>query len=170
MKFQDILDKINEYLTKKPEKDKEVAKDQACPRAGKNVKKEKGETKQFLEAKKYHGLHEVRDNSKLRELLGFNPAKIPWCAGFVNAIEKKCGRLGTGKLTARSFLTYGRSVKRPKKGDIVVFRRGMSAWQGHVGYFIMKNSEGILVLGGNQNNKVCYKYYPESKLLGYRRV
>lgn len=125
--------------------------------------------KQIMLAKSYHGMHEKRNKGALRMLLGFNPATTPWCAGFVNAIEKKCGRKGTGKLLARSYLKYGTPTDNPKKGDIVVFKRGNSSWQGHVGYYIFEDKNGILTLGGNQNNKVCYKYYPKSKVLGYRR-
>lgn len=124
---------------------------------------------QIILAKKYRNLEEVKDNVKLKALLGFDPAKTAWCAGFVNAIEKMAGRKGSGQLAARGYLNYGTSVSNPKMGDIVVFKRGSSSWQGHVGYFINKTNEGILVLGGNQSDKVCYKYYPESALLGYRR-
>lgn len=135
----------------------------------KEVAPETLEPQQITEAKKYHGKHESRDNTVLKLLLGFDPATTAWCAGFVNAIEKKCGRKGTGKLNARSYLTYGSTVTTPKLGDIVVFKRGNSSWEGHVSYFVSKDKEGILVLGGNQSNKVCYKYYPEESLLAYRR-
>lgn len=127
------------------------------------------EPKQITLAKKWHGKREVEDNAALRSFLGFNPANTAWCAGFVNAIEKQCSRPGTGKLTARSYLKYGTPVSEPKLGDIVVFKRGNSSWQGHVGYYISQDINGILVLGGNQSNKVCYKYYPKDSLLGYRR-
>ncbi len=127
------------------------------------------EPPQIIEAKKYHGKREEYDNAVLRGLIGFDPYTTAWCAGFVNAIEKKCGRKGTGKLNARSYLKYGTPVTTPKLGDIVVFKRGNSSWEGHVGYFMLEDSNGILVLGGNQSNKVCYKYYPEASLLGFRR-
>jgi len=132
------------------------------------VPKEVVEPLQITHAKYYHGRDEIDDNISLSVLLGFNPAKTAWCAGFVNAIEKKCGRKGTGKLNARSYLKYGEGVSRPQLGDIVVFKRGLP-WQGHVGYYISRDADGILVLGGNQNNKVCYKYYAVSDVLAYRR-
>lgn len=121
------------------------------------------------EAKKYLDMHERTDNKTLKKLLGFDPAKTPWCAGFCNSIEQACGRKGTGKLTARSYLKYGTPVDNPLPGDIVVFKRGALPWQGHVGYFVKQVGDQILVLGGNQSNMVCYKYYPVKKLLGYRR-
>jgi uncharacterized protein (TIGR02594 family) len=124
---------------------------------------------QIIKAKVWHGKKEVEDKIVLKQLLGIDPSTTAWCAAFVNAIEKQCGRAGTGKLNARSYLNYGTPTSRPEKGDIVVFKRGNSSWEGHVGYYMSQDENGILVLGGNQSNKVCYKYYPKASLLGYRR-
>lgn len=158
-----IIDKALNRLSKYSKKDEELE-------GGKEEKMVDVMPMQIRLARAYHGMHEVGHNKTLKKLLGFNPATTPWCAGFVNAIEKMCRREGTGQLLARSFLKYGEKTETPKLGDIVVFRRGDSSWQGHVGYYVNEDNNGILVLGGNQNNKVCYKYYPASKLLGYRRV
>lgn len=120
-------------------------------------------------AVKYVGLHEVTDKDELEDLIGFDPSKTPWCAGFINALEKKLGNPGTGKLTARSFLKYGGSVLTPRPGDIIVLKRGNSTWEGHVGLFVRFNDDvSVQVLGGNQDNKVCYKAYPLGSVLGYR--
>lgn len=124
---------------------------------------------QIVYAKMYHGMDENRDNARLRLLLGINPATTPWCAAFVNAIERKCGRPGTGKMLARSYLKYGKGVVTPQSGDIVVFKRGNSSWQGHVGYFVSETPVSVLTLGGNQGNAVTYQYYPKAAVLGYRR-
>jgi uncharacterized protein (TIGR02594 family) len=125
--------------------------------------------KQIELAKQFHGWHENDNNAELQALLGFNPATTAWCAGFVNAIEKMCGRKGTGKLNARSYLEYGTATGIPQLGDIVVYKRGNSSWQGHVGYYIDRDINGILTLGGNQGDKVCYKYYNVKDVLGYRK-
>lgn len=122
----------------------------------------------IVAAMKYLGLHEEQDRVALKKLLGFDPS-IAWCAGFMNAIEKECGRAGTGKLTARSYLKYGYPVDKPKIGDIVVLKRGRLPWQGHVGIYIEQEGDYIKVLGGNQKNSVCYSYYPKADVLGYRR-
>jgi uncharacterized protein (TIGR02594 family) len=75
---------------------------------------------------------------------------------------------------ARSFLDYGEKTTEPVQGDIVIFERGNSGWQGHVGFFIsVKDINGvqmISVLGGNQDDAVNVKYYPASKVLGFRKV
>lgn len=129
-------------------------------------------------AKDYIGLHEVRDREALMKLFktaGFNvnPAVTPWCAYFINAVEKLAGNPGTNSPLARSFLNYGDVVEVPEKGDIVVIRRGTHSWQGHVGYFsefVQINSAGyVRVLGGNQGNSVEYNLYLVDDVLGYRR-
>lgn len=120
-------------------------------------------------ALRYLNLHERKDNKCLKKLLKLNPARIAWCAAFVNAIEQAVGRKGTGKLTARSYLKYGTRVRTPVYGDIVVLKRGFSSWQGHVGYYVGETPTHIRVLGGNQDNQVSIKLYPKRKLLEYRR-
>lgn len=61
---------------------------------------------------------------------------VPWCAAFANAMLRRAGYAGTGSLAARSFLNWGQSLKTPKPGCIVVFKRGNSSWQGHVAFFL----------------------------------
>ena len=102
-----------------------------------------------------------------------NLKKTPWCAAFVNAVLKDRGLKGTKSLAARSFLKWGKAVKAPKKGDIMVFKRGKSKWQGHVAFYVSKGTKngkaGYMVLGGNQDNKVKVKWYSKSRLISIRR-
>lgn len=121
-------------------------------------------------AEKYIGLQEVQDKQTLTDLLGFDPSTTAWCAGFMNAIEKQQGRPGTDSLAARSYLKYGEKTTSPSRGDIVVFKRGNSDWEGHVALFIHRRGGNVYVLGGNQNNSVSLKDYPEKDVLGYRRT
>ena len=126
---------------------------------------------QLDEARKYEGLEEVRDKAKLQALIKFDPASQPWCAAFVNAIEKACGRKGTGLLNARSYLNYGAGVRFDDRqpGDIIVFTRGGNTWQGHVSYYVSDKLGYVKVIGGNQDNKVCEKLYEVGRILGIRR-
>ncbi len=94
--------------------------------------------------------------------------ETPWCAIFVNWCLKKVGQEGTNLATARSFLDWGVGIEYPTKGCIVVFKRGNSSWQGHVGFYVEENNTYIKVLGGNQSNSVKYSWYRKSDLLGYR--
>lgn len=94
--------------------------------------------------------------------------EVAWCAAFANSMLIRAGLKGTGKLTARSFLEWGVELSRPKLGCIVVFKRGNSSWQGHVGFYAGETRTHIRVLGGNQSNAVNIKLIPKSKFLGYR--
>ena len=101
--------------------------------------------------------------------------EVPWCASYVNYCLIKSGKKGTKSAWSLSFLEYGTPIHPEKAmyGDIVIFQRGNPKdGKGHVGFFAGYSMNGacILVLGGNQNNSVCYKMYPTDKLLGVRRV
>lgn len=92
-----------------------------------------------------------------------------WCAGFVGAMLKRAGMPNSGSLAARSYLKYGTPVDTPEPGDIVVFSRGNSTWEGHVGFYVGETDTAVKVLGGNQSNKVSIANYSKTRLLGYRR-
>lgn len=95
-----------------------------------------------------------------------------WCAAFVGAMLHRAGLPKTGQLTARSYLEWGEPVdrKNAREGDIVIFTRGNSTWQGHVGFFVKDNGDTITVLGGNQSNAVNRRQYNADRLLGIRRL
>ncbi len=99
---------------------------------------------------------------------GIKDDETAWCAAFANAMLERAGYAGSKSLAARSFLNWGKKLKRPKMGCIVVFKRGNSSWQGHVGFYAGENKTHIYVLGGNQRNMVNVSRYPKSKFLGYR--
>ena len=102
-----------------------------------------------------------------------DPARIPWCAAWVNAVLADTGHDTTDSLMARSFLNYGTAIRNPRKGDIVVLRRGRSQYTGHVGFFIERvtidGTTYVAVLGGNQDKAVNVAYYRENQVLGYRK-
>jgi len=98
-----------------------------------------------------------------------------WCAAFVGAILVSAGITSTGKLNARSYMQFGKSVPlgRAEQGDIAVFWRGKKdGWQGHVAFFdhYDSKSDTIYVLGGNQGNKVSIAGYSAARLLGVREI
>lgn len=102
---------------------------------------------------------------------GVTDDETAWCAAFVGAMLKRAGIKGTGKLNARSYLDWGTPVDRKdaKPGDVVVFKRGNSSWQGHVAFFVKDRGALIDVLGGNQSDAVNVKGYQAAALLGIRR-
>ena len=99
-----------------------------------------------------------------------NDDETPWCSIFVNWVALKSGYERTRKANARSWLKIGEEIETPHVGDIVVFKRGNSSWQGHVALFINLEGNYIRVLGGNQSNQVKISLYKKSDLLGYRRL
>lgn len=119
--------------------------------------------------------HEVKDRKELMAFfkkhgLPCDPATTPWCAVIIGCCERAVGNKGTGKYNARSYLQYGTPVSKPQKGDIVIFQRGGSTWQGHVAYVDGIEADGtIRTLGGNQSDKVCISWYAKNRLLGFRR-
>lgn len=96
-----------------------------------------------------------------------------WCAAFVGAMLKRCGYPHTGKLTARSYLDWGKPVdlSQAQPGDVVVFWRGSpDSWTGHVG-FVDRVADGkVYTLGGNQSNQVNVQAYPADRVLSVRRM
>ena len=95
-----------------------------------------------------------------------------WCAAFVGAMLRRAGQTGTGSLAARSYLQWGKAVDLAdaKPGDIVVFKRGNSSWQGHVAFYVSHDANTIAVLGGNQRDAVTVAKYGRASLLGVRRA
>lgn len=132
-------------------------------------------------AKKYVGLQETSDKEFLQSRLGVNPSTTEWCAAFVNTILKEQNIPGSesvsdNPLMARSFLAWGTRVERAdrKRGDVVIFSRGNSGWQGHVGFYVgsakVDGVEQWLILGGNQDDSVSYALFKPSTVLDIRRV
>jgi len=120
----------------------------------------------------YKGLHERKNNKRLRGFLGVNPRRTPWCGAFMKAVLEKAGEgseVPVSPLRAVSWKEAGNKVdlSRAKKGDVVVlrFRRG-----NHVGIYVTQAKGRIYVLGGNQSNSVRVSSYPVKSIRAIRRV
>ena len=127
----------------------------------------------------YYGLQEVKDRQLIKEITGVDPVTTEWCAAFVNMVLlennlPQSSTVSSYPLMARSFLEWGTPVDKPEKGDILIFERGNSGWQGHVAFYvstdIVDGEKYYTVLGGNQNNSVSIEKYSASKLLSIRRL
>jgi uncharacterized protein (TIGR02594 family) len=127
-------------------------------------------------AQRYSGQHERTNKGSLMGLfreagINIDPQMIAWCAAFVNAVLATQGVQGTGKLNARSFLGWGSETNDPRKGDIVVARRGNNPAEGHVGIFQGRDARGnIQVLGGNTSDRVGIQTIAPRDILGFRRA
>lgn len=135
------------------------------------------EPKWLTVARDYLGQKEIAGSRHNATIVGFfervtgrtHPDETAWCAAFVGNCLLEAGERSTGALNARSYMQWGRKLSTPVIGCVVVFWRGKkSGWQGHVGFYIGEDGDKILVLGGNQSNKVSIARYPKSRLLGYR--
>ena len=126
------------------------------------------------------GLDEKVNRKELRNFLGVDPVYYEWCAAFVNAslhIHDIPGSdyVSEHPLMARSFMKWGEPVtdEQLKKGDVIVFPRGNTGWQGHVGFYVrtqyVNGIKYYLILGGNQDDKVSYELYPAAKAIALRR-
>ena len=88
-----------------------------------------------------------------------------WCADFINMLERRLGRSGTGSRMAASFASYGTRVSGPQVGAIAVMtRRG----GGHVGIVTGVSAEGVIIISGNHNGTVREAVYPQSRIYAYR--
>lgn len=97
--------------------------------------------------------------------------ETPWCAAFVGSVCAELGLPHTGKLNARSYLSWGApvSMQDAQPGDVVVLWRGSpESAQGHVAFLVRFDGAKAILRGGNQGNKVSDEGYPVSRILGIR--
>lgn len=127
------------------------------------------------------GLHEIgvkefpgpADNPRIVEYhqatsLQASDDEVAWCSSFANWCMKQAGKTGSGSAAARSWLQWGQRLEKPRRGCIVVLKRGTSPAQGHVGFLLQNRGAVLELLGGNQGNQVKIQSFPASQLLGYR--
>lgn len=92
-----------------------------------------------------------------------------WCSAFVNFCVDTAGYRGTHRANARSWLDWGVRLEEPCVGCVTVLWRGHpDSPQGHVGFFASALPHRVVLLGGNQNNRVGYHEYGDGRVLGYR--
>lgn len=98
--------------------------------------------------------------------------ETPWCATFVGScLEEACIR-STRSALALSYRNYGIELGGPVIGAIAYMTRKNKAGKiigGHVGFVMGLRSDGaIMLLGGNQGDKVSIAAFPKSRIIGYR--
>lgn len=136
----------------------------------------KSELKLLTLAQNELGVHEISGEKSEERIIEYHKHtslkatsdEIPWCSSFVCFVVDSAGLKSTNNAAARSWLNWGLGLQTPVEGCIVVLKRGNPP-NGHVGFFV--RNEGInhiIVLGGNQNDKVSYSKYLKSDVLDYR--
>lgn len=97
---------------------------------------------------------------------------ISWCGAFVAHVLARFDlSVAREPLVARSWRSVFPAVTGPpEEGDLVVlWRESPTSWKGHVGFWAGAREGVVLVLGGNQSNKVSVAPFPESRILGVYR-
>ena len=97
--------------------------------------------------------------------------EIPWCAAYGCWCLEKSGIRSPRSPLARSFLKWGIKLDKPRPGCIVVLKRGIYSWQGHMGFYLNSvDSAGthFYLLSANDRNTVRVSPFSESRILGYR--
>lgn len=93
--------------------------------------------------------------------------ETPWCGVAVAHWMSEVGSpIPKHYYRARAWLDWGTKLIGPALGCVAVFeRRG----GGHVGLVVGRDDlDNLLVLGGNQSNKVCIASFSPDRVLGYR--
>lgn len=126
----------------------------------------------------YLGQIEIKGNEHNPLIIGwwekiktqFRDDETPWCAAFVGGVLAELGYTPQYSASARSYLKWGSELKGPRLGAVVVFWRGkQDGWSGHVGFITGRDRNGnLLVVGGNQGDRVSVASFPLSRVLGYR--
>lgn len=93
--------------------------------------------------------------------------ETPWCGTFVAACLREAEvSLPRHWYRAKAWLDWGTPIMHPVAGCIVVFERPGG---GHVGFVTGRDlRDRLMVLGGNQGNRVSVAPFDPSRVLGYR--
>lgn len=127
------------------------------------------------EAQKYIGLKEIPGEKHEPKILqwwraikrsGIQSDEVPWCAAFVGGCLEAVGIVSTRFESAKSYLNWGDALAGPCYGCIVIFTREGG---GHVGFLVGVDKQNrLMILGGNQGNKVSIAPFDRSRVSGYR--
>lgn len=106
------------------------------------------------------------------------PDETPWCAAFLNGLAWLLRLPRSKSAAARSWAKVGIPVVRLSDavlGDVVILNRGgtadvNAAGPGHVGLFAGVEGDHVILLGGNQSNRVSLTHFKISDILAIRRL
>lgn len=95
--------------------------------------------------------------------------EVSWCSSFACYCMEVANVPSTRSARARDWEKWGKELKDPVIGCVVVFWRvSPESGSGHVGFYMGETNEGVMILGGNQGNAVSIIEYPKSQFLSYR--
>lgn len=127
------------------------------------------------------GVEETRGPGATPRIVGYFQAvgrpevasdEVSWCAAFVGACLQQAGVPLTinaaDRLLARKYRSIGTKIAAPRVGAVAIFSRGTNPAHGHVGFVSGWTDTHIVLLGGNQSNKVSLAHMPRARLLELR--
>lgn len=92
----------------------------------------------------------------------------PWCAATVAWCLKRTGMpIPNNPASSHSYLQYGNRVTDPRPGDLCVFTGVDDASIGHIGLYVSRFGDNLLILGGNQAGQSttnCGTGYRQSRI------
>lgn len=96
--------------------------------------------------------------------------EVAWCSSFVCFCLEKARVRSTRSAAAASYRTWGQQTDLSKIGAVVVFGKADpdAAGTGHVGFCVGIDGDDVLVLGGNQRNKVSIAKRPKTAVVSVR--
>lgn len=122
---------------------------------------------EYDETRGVNGNHNPRIAEYLRSIPGNENAddQHDWASAFAEWSLNKVGIVGPKNNNARAWATWGREVKRPELGAIAVFN-----FQGteHVGFVLGEMPDSLVVVGGNEVDRVEARRYYKRDVVTYR--
>ena len=124
------------------------------------------------EALRVLGLHEQRNNHRLREWFDssvswIDPDEIPWCGAFLATALRKWKPeidLPPNPLGAKNWSKFGEECE-PQLGAVMTFHRGdPNDWRGHAAFYLGESEGSFYIVGGNQSDAVTKTWIAKSRL------
>jgi uncharacterized protein (TIGR02594 family) len=91
---------------------------------------------------------------------------VDWASAFVEWSLNQVHIAGPKTMEPMDWLNWGRNIKVPERGCIVVFSFGGDLT--HVGFYVNEDENNYLILGGNQSDEVRISNFPKIKARGFR--
>jgi uncharacterized protein (TIGR02594 family) len=128
----------------------------------------------LVEARKYVGLSEIPGPQHNQVIVGWlrrlkawwSEDETAWCGAYTAYCIDAAGfKLPQHWYRAKAWADWGIRTDEPDVGSIVVFERKGG---GHVGFVVGRDAKGrLMVLGGNQGNKVSIAPFDTDRVLCY---
>lgn len=101
------------------------------------------------------------------------PDDVPWCASFVsfcmaNSDNPMIIESNLKSNRASDWMHWGEPIDNPPVGALCVMSPMVKGSSGHVGFFIKRNDQKVILFGGNQGDSVCEKDFPVNKIRSFR--